>query len=93
MAISWEVKVTKVYISTGRADVSVTRIDSELLDGTRTFVMTNTPFETPEQRAWVITGLKGWVEQEEAAKVAMRTFVGDFEQVAQAELTQWETTR
>ena len=93
MAISWDVKIGAVHLNNGRADVSITRTDSELAEGTHTYTMNNTPFATPEQRAWVIEGIKGWIEQQAANDLAKKTFIGTFEQDTKVELEAWELTR
>lgn len=95
MAITWHVAVTNCNIATGRADVNATRINSELPESlaTTTYSMTNTPFLTPEQRAYALDGLKGWVEQEKARDVAAKMFAANFEQESKIALELWETTR
>ena len=93
MSITWDVKVTGVNPVTKRANVEVTRTDSELADGEHTYTMTETPFETPEQRAWAVEGFKGWIEQEAARITAAKVFVGTFEQDTKVALEIWETTR
>lgn len=93
MAISWAVKVTNVNPTTKRADVTAVRVADDGSESDQSYSMTNTPFDTPEDRDYVIAGIKGWIAQEEAARLAAKAFVGEFEQAAKIDLEAWELTR
>lgn len=95
MAITWHVTVTNGNPVTKCADVTATRIDSEAPESlaTRVYSMTNTPFDTPEQRAYALEGIKSWVEQEKVSELAAKVFAANFEQESKIALELWETTR
>lgn len=93
MAINWTVAITAVNVDTGRADVSAVRTDTEKPDNKKTYLLSNTPLATADERAWALTTIKGWVEQDTVRTATVNAWLRGLEQTAKVDLESWEVTR
>jgi len=93
MAISWEVTISNVNLSSGRGDVLAVRTDSESALEPRRYNMQSTPLSTAQQRTNALNTIKEWDEAAVAQASQIETFLDNLEQSAKTALENWELTR
>ena len=93
MAITWDITITNVNLTSKRGTITAVRTDSVSALAPRTYSMQNTPLETPDQRANALATIKEWDETAVANAASVEAFLDTLEQAAKNNLEAWELTR
>lgn len=93
MAISWDLQITNVNLSSKRATVTATRTDDQSALPPQVYAFQNTPLENVADRAALLNTIKEKVEERADQNTLIETFLSDLEQTGKANLEAWEATR
>jgi len=96
MAIEWDVAITDVQVSSGRANVTFTRTDTDssaIAAQPQVYSFNNALIATSEQRQDLLDTVKAKVLEREAEDTAIATFVDNLEQTGKDALETWEEQR
>ena len=86
MAISWDLKITNVNISSKRANVNFKRIDSESALEPWTHLFSNTIIETSAQRVALLNQVWNEWQNEIIKQTNINNFITDLEQIGKTNL-------
>lgn len=93
MAIDWDLQITDVNLSNGRATVTATRTDDQSALQPQVYTFPNTPLSQAADRASLLETIKGKVIEKATSDAQVVTFLDNLEQSGKAALETWETTR
>jgi len=93
MAISWDIQITNVNVTTQRGDVTATRTDSESALAPQVYQFNNTPIGTGPDRVLLLNTIKQKVEERATHDASVDAVITDLEQTGKSQLEAWEATR
>jgi len=93
MAITWELVASNVDVSTGRANITATRTDSESALEPQVYSYLSTPIHTTQARVLLMDTIKADVEARALYDISIEALISDLEQIGEQALEAWELTR
>jgi len=93
MAINWDLDISNVNTESKRANVTLTRTDTESSLAPQTYSFQSTLIETGPQRVGLLDTVKAEVVKAENKQTAIESLITDLEQAGKANLEAWEATR
>ena len=99
MAINYDIDINNVNVLAKRADVTVTRTDTESSLTPQTYSFQNTPVagatsaETTAIRVGLLNTVKAKVVEDDEKQTTIEAMITDLEQTAKSILEAWEATR
>ena len=99
MAINYDININNVNVLAKRADVTVTRTDTESALAPQTYSFQNTPVagatsaETTAIRVGLLNTVKAKVVEDDEKQTTIEAMITDLEQTAKSILEAWEATR
>jgi hypothetical protein len=91
--IEWTITITNVDVPSGRADVSVRRVDTVGVEPEESYNYNQAIIATPAGRASLLTKIKASVEENATKRDQVNVFLNGLAASAKANLEAWELTR